>query len=64
MDPPYGTGLIAMAMARVCNEAWIAPGGIVTVETDGERPPLPSGFSLEAERRFGKAFIFILRRNA
>lgn len=64
MDPPYATGLAAMAMARVCNEAWVASGGIVTVETAGERPPLPPGFSLEAERRFGKAFVFLFRRNA
>jgi 16S rRNA (guanine966-N2)-methyltransferase len=62
MDPPYATGLAAMALARICNPAWVAVGGLVSLETDGERLPAPIGFTLEAERRFGKAHILLLRR--
>ncbi|HEV2748860.1 MAG TPA: 16S rRNA (guanine(966)-N(2))-methyltransferase RsmD [Allosphingosinicella sp.] len=61
MDPPYGTGLAAMALRRVCNPAWIAPGGWLSVETNGERLEVPAGFTTEAERRFGKATILLLR---
>jgi hypothetical protein len=53
-----------MALDRVCNPAWVAPGGLVSLETDGERLSAPAGFSVEAERRFGKAHILLLRRDA
>ncbi len=64
MDPPYGAGLAEMALARVADAGWVAPGGILSLETDGQRPPTPNGFTLDAERRFGKAFILLLRRDA
>lgn len=62
MDPPYATGLAAMALGRVANGAWVAPAGLVSVETNGERLDVPAGFAIEAERRFGKAHILLLRR--
>jgi 16S rRNA (guanine966-N2)-methyltransferase len=62
LDPPYATGLAQMALARVCNPAWVAPAGRVSVETSGERLGPPPGFAVEAERRFGKAHILLLRR--
>lgn len=62
LDAPYGTGLAAMAVARLCNPGWIAPAGLVSVETNGERIDLPSGFAVATERRFGKAHILLLRR--
>ncbi|HEX8534880.1 MAG TPA: 16S rRNA (guanine(966)-N(2))-methyltransferase RsmD [Allosphingosinicella sp.] len=64
LDPPYATGLAAMALARICNPAWVAPGGLVSLEADGERLPAPAGFSVEAERRFGKAHLLLLRRDS
>lgn len=64
MDPPYSAGLAQMAVDRVCNPGWVAPGGWVSVETDGARLAFPAGFSLESERRFGKAYLFLLRRDA
>jgi 16S rRNA (guanine966-N2)-methyltransferase len=62
LDPPYATGLAAMALERICNPGWVAPVGWVSVETDGERLAAPAGFAVEAERRFGKAHILLLRR--
>ena len=62
LDPPYGKGLAARALARLTDPAWIAPGGWVSVETGGEGLDIPAAFTLETERRFGKAHIHILRR--
>ena len=64
LDPPYDTGLAEMALSRICNAGWVAPGGFVSLETAGDRPPPPSGFAVETERRFGKAHILLLRREA
>ena len=64
LDPPYGAGLAEMALARICNPAWLVPGGFVSLETDGNRPSPPRGFAVEAERRFGKAHILLLRRDS
>jgi 16S rRNA (guanine966-N2)-methyltransferase len=63
LDPPYASGLAEMALDRVCNAGWVAPGGLVSLETDRDRPEPPSGFAIEAERRFGKAHILLLRRD-
>jgi 16S rRNA (guanine966-N2)-methyltransferase len=63
LDPPYRTGLAEMALARLGDPAWIAPAGLVSVET-GDPLPLPAHFAVEAERRFGKARICLLRRLA
>jgi 16S rRNA G966 N2-methylase RsmD len=44
MDPPYASGLAQMALDRVGNSGWVAPGGFLSIETDGEKLALPSGF--------------------
>jgi 16S rRNA (guanine966-N2)-methyltransferase len=62
LDPPYRTGLSVMALERVCNPAWVALGGYVSLESDGETSSPPAGFEVETERRFGKAHILLLRR--
>lgn len=62
LDPPYATGLAEMALTRVGNPAWVAPGGWVSVETAGERLAIPAGFAVAAERRFGKAHLTLYRR--
>lgn len=63
LDPPYASGLAEMGLGRVCNAGWVAPTGLVSLETNGERLTTPTGFSVEAERRFGKAHILLLRRD-
>ena len=62
LDPPYAAGLAEMALQRIANPAWIAPGGWISLETGVDRPPIPAGFAVEAERRFGKAYILLMRR--
>jgi 16S rRNA (guanine966-N2)-methyltransferase len=64
LDPPYETSLTGVALARLVDPAWVAPGGFVSVETKAgaERFAIPSCFEAAAERRFGKAQINLLRR--
>ncbi len=53
-----------MALERITAPGWLVPGAWVSVETDGPLPAAPRGLTLEAERRFGKAFIGLLRSAA
>jgi len=62
MDPPYAADLVETALARIADAAWLAPGALVSVETDRVIAP-PPGLAPEAERRFGKAHITLLRRS-
>jgi 16S rRNA (guanine966-N2)-methyltransferase len=62
MDPPYARGLAEAALKRLTDPAWLRPGAMVSIETEARLPP-PPGFALEAERRFGKAHITLLRRS-
>src|SRR5690348_6478809 len=53
IDPPYASGLGAEALA-----AWrgaLAPGAWVSVETGARETVAAEGFTLEAERSYGKA---------
>lgn len=61
IDPPYRSGLADRALARIAGGAWLAPGAWISLELNGEAPQLPDGLALEAERRFGKATILLLR---
>jgi len=62
LDPPYGTGLAQPALERAAG--WLAPGGWISLETHGETVTLPAGLDVVAERRFGKASIRLIRRQA
>ncbi len=57
-DPPYLSGLGHKALQRVT----IAPGGWASIETArGENVEL-DGFEVDAERKYGKAKITLLRK--
>jgi 16S rRNA (guanine966-N2)-methyltransferase len=62
IDPPYNSGLAEMALQRICNAGWVAPGGLVSIEADGSQLETPPGFTVEAERRFGKAYLTLFRQ--
>ena len=62
MDPPYSAGLAQPALDRTA--AWLAPGGWLSVEVYGETPTVPAGLEKDAERRFGKATVLLIRRPA
>jgi len=62
IDPPYGTGLARQALEHVAGGGWLAPGAWLSLEVSGEEIRLPEGLALDADRRFGKARILLLRR--
>lgn len=62
MDPPYASGGAQIALDRIADAGWLAPGAWVSVETSKEDIVVPEGLTLEVERRFGKATIRLLRR--
>jgi 16S rRNA (guanine966-N2)-methyltransferase len=64
MDPPYGEGLAQAALERVTRDRWLAPGGWISIEKGPEPLRLPDGVAIEAERRFGKAHLLLLRQIA
>jgi len=61
IDPPYGAGLAAAALERAAS--WLAPGGWIALEYHGETPLLPAGLDIQAERRFGKARLILVRNS-
>jgi 16S rRNA (guanine966-N2)-methyltransferase len=63
MDPPYGASLAQQALDRIVAPGWLAPGGWVSIELNQEDVALPRALTLEAERRFGKAKILLLRHS-
>ena len=62
IDAPYGSGLDQLALDRAA--AWLAPGGWISVETAGEPLAVPDGLEADAQRRYGKAVLHLLRRDA
>ena len=59
LDPPWGSGLAAPALAALGREGWLRPGALVVVESphDGA-PDLPG---LIDRRRYGRAALAFLR---
>ena len=61
LDPPYGEGLAAPALARLSEQGWIAPHALISVETAAKEPLDVPGFAVEVTRRHGKAALHLLR---
>ena len=62
VDPPYGAGLAQAALDRAAG--WLALGGWLSIELHGEALNAPAGLAIEAERRYGKANVVLLRAAA
>jgi 16S rRNA (guanine966-N2)-methyltransferase len=63
MDPPYGSGAAAPALAALDAAGWIADGAACVVELAArEGFAAPAGFALLDERRYGAARIVVLRK--
>jgi 16S rRNA (guanine966-N2)-methyltransferase len=61
LDPPYGSGFAAQALASALASGWVAPHSWISVETArGEAVEAP-GFLVETERPVGKACLTLLR---
>jgi 16S rRNA (guanine966-N2)-methyltransferase len=62
LDPPYGKGLIEPALVSLSGAGWIAPGALIVVEMAiTEDLTSIDGFTVEEERRYGKAKIVFLK---
>ncbi|MGE5721550.1 MAG: 16S rRNA (guanine(966)-N(2))-methyltransferase RsmD [Sphingomonadales bacterium] len=62
LDPPYESGIGEETLAQLCSSSWLAPGGWISLETGGPPPALPDGMAIGAERRFGRATLYLLTR--
>ncbi|HYM29942.1 MAG TPA: 16S rRNA (guanine(966)-N(2))-methyltransferase RsmD [Candidatus Cybelea sp.] len=65
LDPPYGSNLAAPALAALDAAGWIAPGATAVAELAvNEDLVPPNGFAVLDTRRYGKAKLIFLRREA
>lgn len=60
MDPPYGQGLGARALASAGAGRWLAPGAVVVWEENAPQQP-PQGFSVLDQRQYGHVWLTILQ---
>ena len=63
MDPPYGSGAGIVALEKLTRLGWIAPHGLVSIETSGKEIVAVEGYTAEPPRDHGKARITLLRRD-
>ena len=62
LDPPYGQGLAAPALAALSARGWLAEAAVCAVEIGArETFEAPPGFSLLDDRRYGAVRILLLR---
>ena len=61
IDPPYGSDLADRALARIVQPGWLCAGSWISLESAQPLGRLPAGIAIDAERRFGKALITLLR---
>jgi 16S rRNA (guanine966-N2)-methyltransferase len=65
LDPPYRSGLLAPACALLAERGWVAPGGLVYLETpEGVAPPLPPGWTLTRSKTAGQVGYHLARVTA
>ena len=65
LDPPYGSGFAASALAAATAGGWLAPGVLAVVETAArDRFVPPAGWDVEDDRRYGAARFLFLRQAA
>jgi 16S rRNA (guanine966-N2)-methyltransferase len=63
LDPPYGSGLAAPALAALAAAGWLAEDALAVAEVAAREPlPAPAGFSVIDERVYGAARLVFLRR--
>jgi 16S rRNA (guanine966-N2)-methyltransferase len=60
-DPPYGPGSGTAVIEAVRASGWLVPGGLLAVETESRDAVEPGGWTIEAERRVGRARLTLVR---
>ncbi len=61
LDPPYGTGAASVALDKLHRLGWIGPDSWVSVETAHSETIDVAGFTIDADRKVGKARLTLLR---
>ncbi len=62
LDPPYGSGAAAGALASARQGGWLAPGALVALETQAGEPPPEAEWLAELDRRrYGDTALWIAR---
>jgi 16S rRNA (guanine966-N2)-methyltransferase len=62
LDPPYGKGLGEVALARLAEGGWLAPGAVVVFERGAQEASFAvPGFEALDEREYGAARVWFLR---
>ena len=62
LDPPYGGGLAAPALAALATSGWLGPGAIAVIELGAKEDfTPPAGFTALDARRHGAARLAFLR---
>lgn len=64
MDPPYGTGAGAVALDKLARLGWTGPASWISIETAADERVAVGGFTVDTERRVGKAKLTLLRADA
>lgn len=62
LDPPYHSGAGGVALDRLARLGWIGDGSWISLETAADEEPRLKGFTVEAERRVGKARLTLARK--
>ena len=60
-DPPYAAGSGSAVVSAVRDADWLADGGWLAIETEAKEPVDAGGWTIDAERRVGKARITLIR---
>ena len=61
LDPPYGTGAGAVALDRLVRLGWVGAGTWIALETGSKEEVEVKALATEAERKVGKAKLWLLR---
>jgi 16S rRNA (guanine966-N2)-methyltransferase len=63
LDPPYGSGLLAPALASLADQGWLAPGARIAGEVTARERFVPvAGFVVEDDRSYGATRLLFLRQ--
>lgn len=61
LDPPYGTGAASVALDKLHRLGWIGTDSWLSVETGHGESVEVAGFTIDADRKVGKAKLTLLR---
>ena len=65
LDPPYGKGLGEVALQRLADGGWLAPGALAVFERGADEPALEAeGYEVLDQRAYGAAKMWFLRFRA